>query len=157
MDGMIEGQSIFPRLQSHGRRQMDELRSHDHLLSIHWHSFLQLFVPGSPGHHIYCFPWAKSWEAWLNQSQATYFTSGPCSFSPLPPWPAFCQAFITLRIITPNYFQISQVEFPCCLSILEPSVMNPSAHTYNFLLCPLFWESEDGYFGARIKGKMQKT
>ena len=49
-----------------------------------------------------------------------------------------------------------QVEFPCCLSILEPSVMNPLAHTYNFLLCPLFWESGDGYFGAKIKGKMQK-
>ena len=101
----------FPRLQSHGRRQMDELRSHDHLLSIHWHSFLQLFVPGSPGHHIYCFPWAKSWEAWLKQSQATCFTSGPCSLSPLPPWPAFCQAFITLRIITPNYYQTPKYSF----------------------------------------------
>ena len=64
----------------------------------------------------------------------------------------------SLRIITPNYCQTPpQVEFSCCLSILEPCVMIPSTHTYNFLLCPFFWESVDGYFGARIEGKMQKS
>ena len=133
MDGMNEGQSIFPRLQGHGGRQMDEHRSHDHLLSIHWYSFVQLLVPGSPGHHIYCFPWAKSWVAWLKQSQATYFTSGPCSFSPLPPWPAFGQAFITKNHNTKLLSDPPQVEFPCCLSILEPSVMIPSTqHTISY-------------------------
>lgn len=40
----------------------------------------------------------------------------------------------SLRIITPNYCQTPpQVEFPCCLSILEPSVMIPSTqHTISY-------------------------
>lgn len=137
-------------------RQIDELSSHDHLLSDHWSFLVQLLVPGSLGHHIYCSPWAKSRIAQAVTGSLAH--KQPLLLLPSPNLTWFLSCLHHSKNLQIKLLSDFQAEFPCILSILQSGVMILLFDSHiKFLAIPSLLGTWERFLWDRDTGKDAKN